>query len=99
MKQLVFEYKGYTWTIVLSLDAFGLCDVSIYRRRENKKWWQCLWEDFSELTCCPDNLDDVISIAKDRIDVKLEQLERVEKLKKQYNELENVTFYEKDQSI
>ena len=76
MKKYAFVYRNRNYNIALSADGKGICDVTIYRKREHKKWYQSHWEDFHSFVYCPSSMDDLIRVTKQIID-EVEQEETV----------------------
>lgn len=92
MKQIVFEHKGREYKAVISVSGYGVCDVSVYRKRWNKKWYQGLWEDFISFCCCPDTVEELRKTIEQYVFDKINDDSKTGKFLREYNELENVSF-------
>lgn len=92
MKQLTLNHRGINWHIYMSVDGLGLCDTTIYRTRQDKKWWQFKHEHFTDIVTRPDSMEQQISIIKQAIDDKLEDEASRENFLSGYSKLKDVSF-------
>lgn len=92
MKQLTFNYKDQEYQVIMCLDGYGICDISVYRKRLNKKWYQFTWQHFTEFVYCPDSLEDLILAIKTRVKEKIHEEQAKAVLFQDYRKLEDVPF-------
>ena len=92
MKQLTFKYKDREYQAIMCLDGHGVCDITVYRKRVNKKWYQFTWQHFAEFVYCPDSLEDLILAIKTKVKEKLHDEDAKEALFQEYRKLEDVPF-------
>ena len=92
MKKLSMTYNDHQYQIYLYLEGCGLCDVTLYRERLVKRWWQSKFESIKSFTCYPRTMEDLY----DRINFEIKEYEETEASNKcffdQYQKLEDVKF-------
>lgn len=92
MKQLNLNYKDREYQVIMCLDGHGLCDVTVYRKRLNKKWYQFKWENFTEFVCCPETIAALHQTIRYQIKKKVLEEEQLNTLREEYRKLEDVPF-------
>lgn len=92
MKQLTFKYKEREYQAIMYLDGHGVCDITVYRKRLNKKWYQCKWQHFTDFVYCPDTLENLILAIKTKVKEKIHDEEEKDALFRDYKQLEDVPF-------
>lgn len=92
MKELNLNYKDREYRVITCLDGHGICDVTVYRKRLNKKWYQFKWENFTEFVCRPETIAALDQTIRYQITKKVLEEEQLDTLREEYRKLEDGSF-------
>lgn len=90
MKKLEFVHRNKAYKLILSASGNGICDVSIYRKRDSKKWYQGWWQELNSFICTPISIYDLTQTAKRLIDETEEDESVKESFLSEYRKLEDL---------
>jgi len=99
VKTVNIEHDGDMYSVVTSVTSSRLCDVSIYKLRKNRKWYQSRWENFTNFICCPETVDDLKAEILDTIREVSKQMKLNEKFFQEYKKDWGLTFHDQSKGF
>ncbi len=94
MKHITFTRHNINWMATCYLECNGLCDVTIEKKRETKKWYQSEYEYFMDFICAPESLDELEKFIYEKLDKKFFEVHQITNFRKEFYDLEDVSSFE-----
>jgi len=94
MKHIVFKRHNIDWIATCWLESNGVCDVTIEKKRVNKKWYQSRYEYFVDFLCVPESIKELEETIYKMLDKKFFDVQKEMNFRKAYYDLEDVTSFE-----
>lgn len=94
MKHIIFNRYNIDWMATCYLECNGVCNVTIEKKRVEKKWYQSEYEYFMDFLCVPESVEELKTIVYQKLDKKFFEVQKEINFRKTFYDLEDVSYFE-----